>query len=191
MPARKTSEALLPVRSAATGKFVNLEAQTSNCSTIIRENASAWDLPNLKVCAGSYVLFISGNCNNQKPWSSTEILRVMRDGAPSEVVPTVAYRLGITQDRLFEFLKLPKSTLKGRIRNKKPLARDETDRIYRVDRVMNRAIEVLGDENAAKEWITRENRSLGGDVPLTLMDTEYGYELVLDTLSRIEYGVFS
>ena len=31
----------------------------------------------------------------------------------------------------------------------------------------------------------RSNRSLGGEAPLSLLDTEVGYELVPDTLGRI------
>ncbi|WP_220476902.1 antitoxin Xre/MbcA/ParS toxin-binding domain-containing protein [Massilia cavernae] len=47
------------------------------------------------------------------------------------------------------------------------------------------------DEEAAKTWLRQNNRSLGGEVPLSLLDTEVGYELVLDTLGRIEHGVVS
>ena len=61
--------------------------------------------------------------------------------------------------------------------------------MYRADRVWNRALAVLEDENAVRDWINRDNRSLGGESPLSLLDTEAGYELVLDTLGRIEYGV--
>jgi uncharacterized protein (DUF2384 family) len=32
--------------------------------------------------------------------------------------------------------------------------------------------------------------SLGGRTPLSLLDTMEGYELVINTLSRIEYGVY-
>ena len=63
--------------------------------------------------------------------------------------------------------------------------------MYRVSRVLNRAVEVLEDEDAARGWLKRENRSLGGDSPLSILDTEAGYELVLNTLSQIEYGVIS
>lgn len=52
-------------------------------------------------------------------------------------------------------------------------------------------MQVLEDEDAARRWINRENRSLGGESPLSLLDTEAGYELVLDTLARIEYGVYA
>ena len=71
------------------------------------------------------------------------------------------------------------------------LAGIEQDRQYRASRVFNRALEVLEDEDAARRWIARENRALGGVTPLSLLDTEAGYESVLDTLSRIETGVIS
>lgn len=63
--------------------------------------------------------------------------------------------------------------------------------MYRAERVWSRAVEVLEDEDSARLWINRNNRSLGGEAPLALLDTEVGYELVLDTLARIEYGVVS
>lgn len=119
----------------------------------------------------------------------SDVISTMRRGMSAQVVPNVAARLGISQDKLFDRLRLPKSTMKSRIGNKKPLSATEQDRMYRADRVWNRALAVLEDENAARSWITRDNRSLGGESPLALLDTEAGYELVLDTLGRIEYGV--
>jgi putative toxin-antitoxin system antitoxin component (TIGR02293 family) len=49
----------------------------------------------------------------------------------------------------------------------------------------------LEDDDSAKAWVVRGNRSLGGKAPLSLLDTEVGYELVLDTLGRLEYGIVS
>lgn len=119
------------------------------------------------------------------------IIKTMRTGTPASEVPGIASNLGISQERLFELLRLPKSTMKGRISNDGILSATEQDRVYRAEKILARAVEVLEDDDAAKAWINRENRSLGGDVPLSLLDTEAGYELVLDTLGRIEYGVVS
>ncbi|WP_188130092.1 antitoxin Xre/MbcA/ParS toxin-binding domain-containing protein [Massilia mucilaginosa] len=69
------------------------------------------------------------------------------------------------------------------------LSSTEQDRLYRAYRVWKRTLEVLDDEDSTRRWIVRINRSLGGEAPLALLDTEVGYELVLDTLGRIEYGV--
>ncbi len=122
---------------------------------------------------------------------TSTIMRNMRGGTPARILPQVAHRLGVTQESLLDYLRLPKSTIKARISKGQPLASVEQDRLYRVNRVLNRSIEVLEDELAAKEWIKCKNRSLGGEAPLSILDTEAGYELVLDTLSRIEYGVIS
>ncbi len=122
---------------------------------------------------------------------TSEKIRNMRKGTPASVIPDLANRFGISQDGLFEILRLPPSTMKDRISKNKVLSSSEQDRVYRADRVWSRAMEVLEDENSARSWINRNNRSLGGVAPLSLLDTEVGYELVLDTLGRIEYGVVS
>jgi putative toxin-antitoxin system antitoxin component (TIGR02293 family) len=120
-----------------------------------------------------------------------EMISKMRSGTPARTVPGIAANLGISQDKLFELLRLPKSTVKGRISSDGKLSATEQDRVYRAEKVFARAVQVLEDEAAAKAWLSRANRSLGGELPLALLDTEVGYELVLDTLGRIEYGVVS
>ncbi|MFS0753397.1 antitoxin Xre/MbcA/ParS toxin-binding domain-containing protein [Noviherbaspirillum sp. 1P10PC] len=123
--------------------------------------------------------------------SAIDMVGAMRAGMPAQIVADTASRLGISQDRLYESLRLPRSTLKSRVSKGQPLAAVEQDRMYRVHRVLERAQAVLEDEAAAIAWINRENRALGGEAPLALLDTEAGYELVQDTLCRIEYGVLS
>lgn len=122
---------------------------------------------------------------------TSSVMREMRRGTSARIVPQVAKRLGLSQERLLDYLRLPKSTVKGRVSKGQVLASIEQDRMYRVNRVLNRAVEVLEDEDAARNWIKLENRSLGGHSPLSILDTEAGYELVLNTLSQIEYGVIS
>lgn len=120
-----------------------------------------------------------------------EVIAMMRKGSPARSIPKVAAKVGVSQDEFLDLLRLPKSTLKGRISANGKLSPAEQDRVYRVERVLERALEVLEDEAAAKTWLNQQNRSLGGELPLALLDTEVGYELVLDTLGRIQYGVIS
>ncbi|MFA5595125.1 MAG: MbcA/ParS/Xre antitoxin family protein [Trueperaceae bacterium] len=47
---------------------------------------------------------------------------------------------------------------------------------------------VLGDEEAAREWLTSPIASLGGQVPIALLNTVKGYERVKNKLLQIEYG---
>lgn len=121
----------------------------------------------------------------------SDIIAGMRNGISAQIAPDVAQRLGLSQDKLFETLRLPKSTMKARLGKAQLLSPVEQDRMYRADRLWERALAVFEDEDACRAWIKRENRTLGGEAPLALLDTEAGYELVLDTLGRIEYGVVS
>lgn len=119
-------------------------------------------------------------------------IRALRNGSIRGThIPDLAARVGVSQDYLLSQLRLPKSTIASRISRDEALSALEQDRIYRVERVLARACQVLGQATGAQEWICRPNRSLGGEAPLSLLDTEAGYELVLDTLGRIEYGVYS
>lgn len=63
--------------------------------------------------------------------------------------------------------------------------------VDRVNKVLSTATRILDDKESAKKWVLRNNRSLGGKSPMSLLDTEAGYDLVIDTLSRIEFGVVS
>lgn len=60
-----------------------------------------------------------------------------------------------------------------------------------MQKVWLRAQEVIGDADGAQRWVNHANRALGGVEPRTLPETDAGYKLVLDTLSRIAYGVYS
>lgn len=58
-------------------------------------------------------------------------------------------------------------------------------------RVFERTEEVFEDADAACDWLTSPNAALDGATPISLLDTEFGAEAVMDTLGRIAHGVFS
>ncbi len=121
--------------------------------------------------------------------AAAEQIARTRQGIPSADLIETAKMIGMPRDRFYASVGLPKSTIEKNIGQQSRLSPAHGDRIYRVNRVFARAFEVLGDQDGAKLWIQRRNRSLGGVSPLSLLDTEVGYELVLDTLGRIEYGI--
>jgi putative toxin-antitoxin system antitoxin component (TIGR02293 family) len=70
------------------------------------------------------------------------------------------------------------------------LTRDESDRVMRLFRLVERSSAVVGQRNA-KQWLNRPSRAFDGRTPLDLAETETGAALVFDLLGRIEHGVFS
>jgi len=50
------------------------------------------------------------------------------------------------------------------------------------------AIELFGNEEKAKEWMSTNLPALGDRTPLELLDSSAGFQLVIDTLEQISYG---
>lgn len=69
------------------------------------------------------------------------------------------------------------------------LSTDESDRLARLARLLVRAEEALGDGERARRWLARPNRALGGQVPLSLLDSDAGALAVERVLGRLEHGV--
>ncbi len=67
----------------------------------------------------------------------------------------------------------------------------ESDRLYRLARLIARMEEVFGSREKAEIWLKEPNRALSMQTPLDLLDTDEGAKQVEDVLIRIEHGVFS
>lgn len=112
-----------------------------------------------------------------------------RAGLASGVVGVISRKLDLSVDALLSTLKLPRSTVKGRQASGKNLSEQEAERMVRAARIFKRATEVLEDEEDARNWLKQPLRALGGEPPLSFLDTDAGYDMVEDELKRIEYGI--
>lgn len=119
-----------------------------------------------------------------------EWIEIIRRGLPARSIEAVAKAVELTQAELSETLAIPERTL---IRRKKEgtLSNDESAKLVRLARIVQRATEVFGDHAGALDWLKSKNRALGQVTPLSLLDTDLGAEAVMDTLGRIEHGVFA
>jgi putative toxin-antitoxin system antitoxin component (TIGR02293 family) len=126
----------------------------------------------------------------RQPRSLLDWVTLVRQGLPTSVVDEVTKAIHLTQAELSAALGIPERTL---IRRKKEgvLSPEESTKLLRLARVVQRAVEVFEDPEPAIDWLKTANRSLGGFSPLALLDTDIGTESVLDTLGRIEHGVFA
>ena len=61
----------------------------------------------------------------------------------------------------------------------------------RLARLLVRAEEALGDPLKARRWLSKPSRALGGQRPLSLLDSDTGALSVERILGRIEHGVYS
>jgi putative toxin-antitoxin system antitoxin component (TIGR02293 family) len=104
-------------------------------------------------------------------------------------VESLVKAMRLSQSELARALGIPERTL-ARRKREGVLSSEESSKLLRLARVLGRANEVFEDPGAALNWLRSANSALSGATPLSLLDTDIGAETVLDTLGRIEHGVF-
>jgi len=119
-----------------------------------------------------------------------EMQEVVRSGLPFGALEALSNTTGIPTAAITRVLGLAPRTL-ARRKDKRVFNLVESDRLYRLARMACVAIQVLGSQEKAKEWLARPNRALGGETPLSLLDTDIGARQVEAVLGRIDHGVFS
>jgi putative toxin-antitoxin system antitoxin component (TIGR02293 family) len=98
---------------------------------------------------------------------------------------------GLQAERLANMIDIPRRTL-ARRRREGRLTAEESDRLLRVSRLFGKALQLFeGDRDAAVDWLTREQRALGGAIPIEIAKTELGAREVENLIDRVEHGVFS
>jgi len=122
--------------------------------------------------------------------SDGDLRQAIREGFRPLVVEELMRASGLTLKELAGALDLSPRSLQRR-RHSGRLAAYESDRLYRLARIVAVANEYLGDRQRALRWLKRPNRALGGIAPVAAIDTELGARQVENILGRIAYGGIS
>jgi putative toxin-antitoxin system antitoxin component (TIGR02293 family) len=122
--------------------------------------------------------------------SDRDMREAIREGFPPAVVKELMRASGLTLTELASSLDLSARSLQRRSRSGR-LTRYESDRLYRLARIVAIANEYLGDHERALRWLKHPNRALGGLAPVAAIDTELGARQVENILGRIAYGGIS
>jgi putative toxin-antitoxin system antitoxin component (TIGR02293 family) len=112
----------------------------------------------------------------------------VRKGLPFAALSAVMEECGISSNVVCEVLQLSSRNFLRR-RDQKRLSPVESDRLYRLARVLAHANRVFEDPDESAEWIQTPNTALGKQQPLTLLDTDIGVQQVDQVLGRIEHGI--
>jgi putative toxin-antitoxin system antitoxin component (TIGR02293 family) len=124
------------------------------------------------------------------PVEAPDLHRSVRAGIPFDALESFAKTMNIPLPEVTQVLGLATRTL-ARRKQQRLLTPMESDRLYRLARISCIAIDVLGSPEKATQWLERPSRALGGETPLSLLDTDIGVRQVEAVLGRIAHGVFS
>lgn len=139
----------------------------------------------LALLGGTRVIYVTSRSGKGAAGEAVSLPRSFR--LKYVAVENLSKALGESTARLMRVIE-PNERTAQRRREQGILNAEESDRIARVARVAQRAIDAFGDKALAREWIKRPNRALQGFAPLGLLNTDAGAALVTDELGRIEHG---
>ena len=112
----------------------------------------------------------------------------VREGLPVEIINEIKITLALSDQQVAAATGLSARTL-GRRRREGRFAPDESDRIARLSRLIDVAVEAFeGDEEAVRAWFKAPHALLREEAPLDHADTEPGARAVEDLLNAIRYG---
>ncbi|MEP0368006.1 MAG: antitoxin Xre/MbcA/ParS toxin-binding domain-containing protein [Cyclobacteriaceae bacterium] len=97
---------------------------------------------------------------------------------------------GLNLTEFSALLPVSKRTIE-KVKDKELLSPQVSDRVLQIATLYQFGSEVLGDTKSFKEWVQSPLLALGGESPLSYMDSETGLSLINETLGRIAYGVYS
>lgn len=121
--------------------------------------------------------------------NTDDIISALKQGFPADSFDKLRDRLKVSDNLLSKIVQIPKRTLTRR-RQDGRLRTDESERVLRIARVYDKALDVLENEEAVENWLKKPARGLGYKIPLEYADTELGAQEVINLLGRIEHGVF-
>jgi len=126
----------------------------------------------------------------QKTTAIRQQIEQIRAGLSFRAVQNLQKALDLPMERIASVLGMSRATLHRRKLQGK-IDREESEKLVRYRSLLEKAEEVFGDAENAREWLTHPQRGLGNAVPLEFAKSELGAREVENLLGRIEYGVYS
>lgn len=129
------------------------------------------------------------NVINIETESTDQLISLLKKGLSTESFDQLKTRLNVSDSKLASIVQISNRTLNRR-RVKGRLRADESERVLRLARIYDQAVDVFGSDEAATSWLKHPARGLGGAIPLEYADTAPGAEEVMMLLGRIAHGAF-
>ena len=123
--------------------------------------------------------------------ASADFIPLIRAGFAYRSLEQVVAYLGLRLELVLKPLGINERTIHRRRTAAARLTSQESEKVYRLARLMALAEEVFEARPAAQHWLTHEIPALGGVTPLSLLDTEEGARWAEAELQRLAWGVYS
>lgn len=161
--------------------------RAKNRKPISREDRPKLSPPRVNIHEAAAELLGGGRVFKQTPMTGLGFHKAIQRGFP---VRALTFMLGnlrhITHAKFAEVTGL--SLRRAQRRFSPRLNRDQSAQLWRVARVLGLAEKVLGERDKAERWLCSPAAALEEHLPIDLLDTGVGAEIVEDVLTQLGEG---
>jgi putative toxin-antitoxin system antitoxin component (TIGR02293 family) len=121
---------------------------------------------------------------------TAQMINFARQGINMNYLSNLSEKLSLNLQEIGNILHVSLRTLQ-RYAPTKVLDSDASAKVLNLASLQKHGKEVFGTEENFAEWLKTEVPALGNKTPLSYLDTPFGFQLVDQTLGRIEHGLFA
>ncbi len=128
------------------------------------------------------------------PVTAFDVHHLLKQGLPQQALDHLVHEVGLVRGgRYFEaaFGMTYRTYQRRKDPGTEPLTPEQSGRTWTFARVLAQATAVFGSQAAAETWLSEPAFGLDRQIPLDLLQTPAGVELVTTYLTRVELGVYT
>lgn len=116
------------------------------------------------------------------------IVLTAKNGVSAKAFFDVAVVSGIEKNKLAGLLNVSLKSLNRYKQQNKKLSPGKSERVLKLMALYRKGEEIFGNVNEFRKWMDEPAYGLGNMIPETLLQTSGGIDLIMEELSRIEFG---
>lgn len=130
---------------------------------------------------------------NVYTWNTQfERIGIIRKGVTSGSIDVISKRINVPVKDVLHIFGLPQTTYNKKRREKSLLSGRDSEIVLLITELLDFGLEVFNNEEVKfQRWLKKQNLSLNGSTPESLLDSITGIYEVKNCLNRIEYGNFA
>jgi len=119
--------------------------------------------------------------------SEKDFLSGARKGIPKSKLLAIARESGLTLKELSSYLRISTRSIQEKELSQF-IAPGPSERALYIAKLFKSGNDLFGSMEKFHNWLNMENSVMGGEKPVSYLDTFSGIQLVLDELNAIEFG---
>ena len=119
-----------------------------------------------------------------------DLMKLGSRGVSKRALTNLANYLGLSTGQMAHLLPVSERTIQ-RHNASAPFSRAVSEHLLHIAEVAAKGSEVFEDRDHLLSWLNQPSIALANEIPLHLLKSRFGADMVLEELGRMEHGIFS